>query len=212
MRKIYRRHRTGLVLLATVFASQTLLSGCSGSTGDAAPETLDKRRPLVTLLIKNGGFEADSAWTRSAPPGYARYADIDFDRRYAATGKRSGRISIRRHPGAGEEKILHAWSQKLLPGAAGHTVRFGGWVRVRGAPEVHLAVEYEPVIPLAGEKVVAEKITIDPLPRAAFRLFQKRVHIPAGARNIVFYAGLSSIGDVWFDNLFAFIDTTHAQQ
>ncbi len=202
----------GYAWLALCCAGMLFFYGCSGSK-QAAPEAepSDSPRPLVRVLIDNGGFEADTAWTRSAPPGYDRYAVMEFDSRRAATGKRSGYIRINRHPGADEAKILHAWSQKLPASAAGQTLRFGGWVLTEGEPEVHLVIEYEPEAPIAGRKVVSERIEVLPLPENRFRLFQKRIHLPPRARRIVFYAGISSRGAVWFDNLFVFIDTTQPE-
>ena len=161
-------------------------------------------KPLVDVLLDNPGFESEGGWRISAPPDFSNYALFEQDQHVRKSGKRSGHILIeRRHPKDGSE-ILHGWSQKprLMP--AGQKVRFGGWVRLAGTQQLHLGLEYEVATPRNGQTLFKAEVIVPP-DDDRFHFVDRTFILPEDVLSLTFFAGIGSVGEVWFDNLYLFV-------
>lgn len=151
-------------------------------------------------LVRDSGFEEES-WGISAPPGYGEYAEINIDEKIKHKGRRSGHVYLQRHP-RGNVRVLHAWTQTLQAVPPGARIRFGGWVRAERGTQVSLSLRCEFETPVNGKRYVSVE-TEQPTQFGEFQYVEKTVVMPAStATALSLHAGLSDLGEVWFDNLF----------
>ncbi len=181
-------------ILAPVLFGVVWLSGC-------APSKLPfvRKAPPDTYLVHNGSFEQDMGWTRSAPMGFSEYAVLHFDDRDARSGRRSAYVAIRRHPWV--PQALHGWTQKIRPLPRGKTVRFGGWLKVSGQPQVRFGIEYERRRPVKGRTLFS--VELPPVPAdGRYHFVQQEVRLPDDTVELVLYLGISQIGAARFEDVF----------
>lgn len=183
---------SGLVLMAA-------FGGCS-----LAKKLAEKSSPgydRMGGLLQDSSFEEDG-WAVSAPPGYSEYAEITLDDKIKHRGRRSGHVYLRRHPSNGNARVLHAWTQKLSAVEAGKRVHFGGWVRAEAGTTVHLSLRCEFEKPVNGKRYISVEVD-QPGQYGRFQFLEKVVVLPSGTTTALsLYAGLSGLGEVWFDDLF----------
>ncbi|MFQ5627170.1 MAG: hypothetical protein ACE5I1_00300 [bacterium] len=153
-------------------------------------------------MLQDSSFETKDSWKISAPPGYGEYASLDLDRNIKHVGRQSAHIFIRRHPRNANLNILHAWTQEAGVARAGSRVRFGGWVRTEAGTMIKLSLKCEFEKPINGKRYVT--IFADqPTKFGSFQYIEKTIVLPEnGATALTVHAGLSAIGEVWFDDLF----------
>ncbi|MDQ7053578.1 MAG: hypothetical protein Q9P14_12020 [candidate division KSB1 bacterium] len=160
---------------------------------------LVRKAPPDTYLVRNGSFEQDTGWTRSAPVGFSEYAVLRFADRDARSGRRSAYVAIRRHPRV--PQALHGWTQKIRPLPRGQTVRFGGWVKVSGQPQVRFGIEYERRRPVKGQTLFS--VELPPVPAdGRYHFVRQEVRLPDDTVELVLYLGISQIGAARFEDVF----------
>lgn len=183
-------HRGRLLLLL-----MSLMFAACASRGTATRDS-DRSR-----ILSAGDFESPGTWFRSAPPDYSSYAVIEFDDEIKRRGRHSGHITIYRHPGgsAGAD-IFHSWAQELGTFPAGARLKIGGWVRCDGqtAPRLTLRCEFEKA--LNGHTFMNINLPVPPCDDS-FQYVEQVIQLPRIATELTLHAGLSSIGEVWFDDL-----------
>lgn len=177
-----------------------VLFGAIGLTGCAPSKLpLARKAPPDSYRVYNGSFEQDTGWTRSAPMGFSEYAVLRFDDRDARSGRRSAYVAIRRHPRV--PQALHGWTQKIRPLPRGRTIRFGGWVKVTGAPHVQFGIEYERRQAVKGRTLFS--VELPPVPAdGRYHFVQQQVPLPEDVEELVLYLGITRIGAARFDDVF----------
>jgi hypothetical protein len=153
-------------------------------------------------LLADSGFEEGGKWIVSAPPGFTEYASLDFDRKIKHSGRQSAHVFIRRHPRNDNLEILHAWQQDAGAIKAGARIKFGGWVRAEAGTTIKLSLKCEFEKPVNGNRFVTI-FAEQPQKTGSFRYVEKVIVLPTTtATFLTIHAGLSSIGEAWFDDLF----------
>ena len=187
-----------------LLAALVLLAGCAPQRPqpDLEPPPQEQPAPpvLPENLLRDGGFETGSGWQRSAPQRYSQYASIDFDDEIAYRGQRSAHVLINRHPTAGEGQAVHGWSQPIRNIPRAKAVRFGGWVRVNGEPELHFGLDIEVRRPREGKTLFFIALPRPPAD-GRFHLVERTIQLPDDVVELIFFAGITSIGEAWFDDL-----------
>ena len=186
-----------IVILLTLGFWVTAVPGCR--IWSKRPDTSADVRQRYGLIV-DGGFEQGEGWYRSAPPGYSQYAAITRDRAMPHSGKLSAHVELRRHPtGAGD--ILHGYAQRITPVPAGRWLRFGGWVRLIGSPTLRFGIEYEVATPKDGRTFFTAELPPPPSD-GEYHYLEQNVLLPPDVRNLIFYVGISTLGQAWFDDVF----------
>lgn len=153
-------------------------------------------------LLVDGGFEIGQAWSISAPPGYGEYARLDFDDRIRYRGRRSAHVAIYRYPRHSDLEALHAWMQRAGAVPGGVRLVFGGWVRCSGTTGAKLSLKIDFEQPISGRTFVSVT-TPSPPADEKFHYVERVIRLPEGTRiYLTLHAGLSSLGEAWFDDLF----------
>ena len=186
------------VLLCLAFVVAVLNIHCGNTGADFNRSKLAK----LSLLV-DGGFEQGRGWSRSAPPGYSQYASIEISKRIRRSGRKSDHVAVFRHPSP-DGKILHGLVQRIDKRIAGRRVVFGGWVRTRGRPEVRFGLDYEVATPKDGRTFFSSELP-QPPDDGEFHLLFRDIILPEDAGKVVFFAGISSIGEAWFDDVFLIV-------
>lgn len=185
----FRQRGLLLLLLSCIFVSCASRDITSGDR--------DRRR-----ILSAGDFESPGTWFRSAPPDYSSYAVIEFDDEIKRRGRYSGHIAIYRHPGgsAGAD-VFHSWAQELGTFAAGDRLKIGGWVRCDGqtTPRLTLRCEFEKAV--NGHTFMNINLPVPPCDDS-FQYVEQIIQLPSIATELTLHAGIFSIGEVWFDDLF----------
>ncbi|KAA3620000.1 MAG: hypothetical protein DWQ05_04550 [Calditrichaeota bacterium] len=169
------------------------------------------RKPLVSLLIQNSGFEDEGSWAISAPPNYSQYGLMTIAEDGCHSGKKCGLISLERMPGQRDEQIIHAWTQEIQNVPTGKIVIFGGWVAAVENTIVHMAIEYEVTTPINGQVIFTKYVNWH-AQGTDFHFLSGRMQFPENVVSAYFMAGISSVGEAKFDNLFVFVDPQKRQQ
>ena len=153
-------------------------------------------------LLRDGSFEEEDKWRISAPPGFSENAILNFDTKIRHTGRQSAHVLIFRHPRNDNLKLMHAWTQKTGAIKAGARVEFGGWVRAEAGTKIKLSLKCEFEKPINGKRYVTI-FTGQPAKFDSFQYVEKTIVLPeSGATALTLHAGLSAMGEVWFDDLF----------
>lgn len=171
------------------------ITGCGLSGKRSAAADRDRGE-----LLSNGGFEASGGWQRSGPPGYGQYAELALDDQTHKSGRRSARVSLLRHPRGRSGSILHGWTQSVHPPPRGRVVRLSGDVRMQGKPVLKFGLQFEVSVPRNGRTLLTFEFQPPP-PDGKFHRLSRRIILPDDLVSLEVYAGLSDIGDAWFDNL-----------
>ncbi len=180
---------------------------CVSQIGCINPSILFKKDgPRKNGLVTGGGFEAQGDWRISAPPNYANHAEISITNSYAKSGRKSAYVRIERHPGAGGSEILHAWTQEIGETAAGARVRFGGWVRTNGEPKVKVGLNIRFATAVNGRTFANVYLDQPTGAEGNFVYMERIIQLPEIPSSISIRAGISTIGEAWFDDLFVKVE------
>lgn len=153
-------------------------------------------------LLRDSSFEEKDEWRISAPPGYSENATLDFDRKIRHAGRQSAHVLIFRHPRNDNLKIMHAWTQETGAIKAGARVKFGGWVRAATGTTVMLSLKCEFEKPINGKRYVTV-FAEQPAKTGSFQYIEKVVALPKNTASMLsVYAGLNTLGEAWFDDVF----------
>jgi len=157
-------------------------------------------KPTDSNLLQNGSFEKKDGWSISAPPNYQNYATLSMDTRVRKSGRQSAHILIERHPRNDGIEVLHAWEQHVGAWPAQTSIVFGGWVRKEfGKIKMGLRCEFEK--PVNGRNFINIQLE-GPVADGKFHHLKKTVRLPSIPTRITFYAGMQTLGEAWFDNLY----------